>query len=216
MDDFPSNSRNRPITNPEKPTPPRIEEGVKLDQVVTGSVVKRKKSLGRRFMDTFFSGNSDGVLGYLLKDVLIPALQDTATRMVSEGIERAVYGEVRNHRSTVRGNGYHRPHVSYDRPSTIINRPSSIVSNRRPIQQQSADIGEIVLESKIEAQAVMDKLYETIEEYGSVSVANLNELIGQSSAYTDHRWGWTDLSQMTGKRIQGGYVLLLPSVEDLK
>lgn len=217
MDDFPSNSRTTRITNSEKTTRPSVEE-IKLEPVVTGKVLRRKKSLGRRLKETFFSGDSSSVFGYLLREVLIPALQATATDMVTQGIEKAVYGEVRTHRSSVRGTGLNRPHISYDRQSTI-NRSTtgSSITPRRPVSQPSAfDIGEVILGSKIETQVVMDKLYETIEEYGAATVANLNELIGQTSQYTDHKWGWTDLSAMTAKPIREGYLLILPDPEDLR
>lgn len=221
MDEFPSNSR-RPASPIDKVPPAAEESELKLDKVISGQVIKRKKPLGRRFMDTFFSGDASGVIPYLFRDVLIPALQDMATDMVKQGIERAVYGEVRTtHRSGYRGsNTLPRTHVSYDRPSGIVGRsPASYssVAPRRPVTQPSAfDIGEIILDSMINAQVVADELDKTIAQYGAATVANLNDLLGQTSAYTDNKYGWTDLSQMTIKRIREGYLLSLPDPEDLR
>ncbi len=213
MDEFPGNSR-RPI-NPEKTTP--AIEDVKLESVVTGRVIRRKKSLGRRIRETLFNGDS-GVFSYLLKEVLVPALQATATDMVTQGIEKAVYGEVRSPGRSMRGNTGPRTHISYDRPG-IMGRssPSRPIPARRPIVQASAmDLGEYIVSTKIEAQVIVDKLYETVEDYGCATVANLNELMNQSSEYTDHKWGWTDLTNMTVKRIAEGYLLVLPDPEDLR
>jgi hypothetical protein len=212
MESFPSNS-HRPV-NPIVPATQGEKPAAKLEPVVTGTVIKRKKSIGRRIKDTFFSGTTDGVLGYLLRDVLVPALQDMTIDMVKQGIEKAVYGDVRSPRSSARGSSLPRPHISYDRQSSIVrNQPAA----RRPVTQPSAfQVGEIILESHVQAEAVAEKLYETIEEYGAVTVANLNELIGQSSAYTDHKWGWTDLSHLTTKRIREGYLMILPEPEDLR
>lgn len=215
MDEFPSNSRNR-SSQPEKATPPE-EEVKKLNRVVTGKVIKRKKPLGRRMIDTFFAG--DGVLGYLGKEVLLPALQNLITDFVTQGVNRAVYGDAAPPRSSVRGGSVGRTHISYDRYNSA-NRPAvrevSPTTRRLVTQPSSVDIGEVILGSKIEAQVVVDKLYETVEEYGCATVANLNELIGQTSVYTDHKYGWTDLTTMTVKRIREGFLLQLPDPEDLK
>lgn len=213
MEEFPGNSRRR--IEPEKTTP-AVEEP-KLDKVVTGRVIRRKKPLGRRLMDTFFSGDSNSVVGYLGKEVLLPALQNLITDFVTQGINKAVYGDQTPPRSTNRGSAP-RSHISYDRPSSIIRpTPAARAPERRPITQPSAfDIGEIILGTQIEAQVVSDQLYEALEQYGCVTVANLNELIGQTSAYTDHKWGWTDLSNMTVKRIREGYLLNFPQPEDLR
>lgn len=214
IDDFPGNSRRPPST--DKTANP-VDDKKKLDKVITGEVVRRKKPLARRFMDTFFSGDSTSVVGYLGKEVLLPALQNLITDFVTQGIEKAVYGEVRSSGRGIRGNAP-RTHISYDRPSSI--RPSSHTAappGRRPVTQPSAfDIGEIILDSKINAQVVAEKLYETVEEYGSATVGHLNDLLGQTSAYTDHKWGWTDLSTMEIKRIREGYLLVLPEAEDLR
>lgn len=222
MDEFPGNSRIRRPDEPpvKKPVVPTDEP--KFEKVVTGTVIKRKKPLGRRLMDTFFSGDSDSVIGYLGKQVLLPAVQDLVTDIVKQGIERAVYGEVRSaSRSSYRGTNSSGPrtHISYDRPSSIVRSTSITPSNapRRPVTQPSAfDIGEIILGTKLEAQVVVDKLGEAIEEYGAVTVANLNDLIGQTSAYTDHKWGWTDLVDLRVKRVNEGYLLQLPEPEDLR
>lgn len=215
MDQFPGNSRRS--NEPEKTTQP-VEELKKLDRVVTGRVIKRKKPLGRRIRETFFGGDSTSVFGYLLKEVLIPALQATATDMVTQGIEKAVYGEVRSGPRTTRGSFAPRTHVSYDRPTSIIRQPATPTqqSRRAVVQPSVFEIGEIILESKIQADLVTEKLNEMIEEYGAATVGNLNDLIGQTSAYTDHKWGWTDLSDMTIRRVREGYLLVLPEPEDLR
>lgn len=59
-------------------------------------------------------------------------------------------------------------------------------------------------------------MYDLIENYETVSIADLNSLIERSSSYTDQKWGWTNLS---GSRIypdrNRGYVLELPRVRPI-
>lgn len=213
MDNFPSNShRQQPERKP-------LEEKV-IEPVVTGKVIRRKKPLGRRFMETFFSGDSNSVVGYLLRDVLVPAIQNLVTDMVKQGIDKAIYGaaapQYRNARSTYGA----RSVVSYDRMST--NRPTPATSTMRtparpPATQSSAlDMGEIILDSRVEAMTVLEGLSNIIEQYNVASVADLNALVAQTSQPTDHKWGWTDVSGADIKHISEGWLLLLPPLEDIR
>jgi hypothetical protein len=77
-------------------------------------------------------------------------------------------------------------------------------------------LGEVILDTKIEAETVAEKLYDIIEKYGHVTVADLNDLIGETSQYTDHKYGWTDLRGLDIRRIREGYLLILPDPEDLR
>lgn len=217
MDDFPSNSRKAANATPRIEMPD--ESPVKLERVVTDGVIKRKKSLGRRLKETFFSGSSDSVIGYLAKDVLIPALQDLLTDFVKQGIEKAVYGEVQSSR-TVRGSSARvREHVGYNRISTgrsAIARSEPTPVRRSISQPSSYLIEEVVVRDKIQVQLIANRLLETLEEYEAVTVANLNELLGDTSTVTDYKWGWTDLSTMAVKAVSGGYLLLMPEPENLR
>lgn len=217
MEQFPGNSRRTVGPSPEnqKALP---ADGVKLDSVVTGKVIKRKKPLGRRLREMFFSSDSNSVVGYLGKEVLLPALQNLITDFVTQGIEKAVYGEVRTNRTSgYRGTSYTGTHVSYNRYASPQRPNPPAAPARRPVTQPNAvDIGEIVIDSKIEAQLIAEKLFETVEEYGAATVANLNELLGQSSVYTDHKWGWTNLESLEVKRSRDGWLIDLPVPVDLR
>jgi hypothetical protein len=224
MDDYPSNSRTRTPPPDKRPRmeiqdEPAPEQEVKLEKVVTGRVIRRKKPLGRRIMDTFFSGDSNSVVGYLAKEVLLPALQNLVTDFVTQGIEKAVYGEVRTAHRSSRGSTFQRPHVSYDRYASAApeRRPTPTTQPRRMATQPSSfDVGSIIVEDKVQAQVIADRLFDTLDQYGCVTVGNLNELLGQTSSHVDYKWGWTDLNQMTSKRVREGYLIVLPEPEDLR
>lgn len=218
MDNFPGNSR-RPLNQPpEKETPP--VEKRKLEPVITGKVIRRKKPFGRRILDTIFAGEG-GVLTYLLREVLVPAIRDTAADFVIQGIEKAAYGEVRSaRRSGFRGNTQPRSHISYDRPSSIVRSPlnSSVPAPvRRQVNLTSTQtLEEIIVDSQFTAQIILDKLYEYIEEYGGVTLANLKELLGETAVYTDHKLGWHDDAVFTIRRVREGFLLVIPDPVDLR
>lgn len=59
-------------------------------------------------------------------------------------------------------------------------------------------------------------MYDLLNDYDTVSIADLNSLLGRSSSFTDQKWGWTNLK---GSRIyknlgsrNRGYILELPRV----
>jgi len=210
--DFPSNS-HRPV-KPSEPAADPTDGVPKFEKVVSGNATQRKKPLGRRLLNTFFGGDS-GVFSYLLKDVLVPALQDVATDMVKKGIDKAVYGEVRNHGRTIRGSSLPRTHISYDRTTSL--RPSHAPINRPSPQRSAQSIDDIVLDSMLDVQTTTDQLYGALRKYGLVRVASLYEMIGQTPAYTDYKFGWYDLDDMEVKRIGSGqFLLIMPDPVDIR
>lgn len=220
-EEYPSNShrvnQSTPRINNAAPVPPAVEEP-KVERIVTGKVIKRKKPFGRRIWETFFNGDS-GVINYLTKEVLVPAFQNLVTDMITQGIERAVYGEPK----TQSRMGYRRPggprmHVSYDRPSSIVRTPAMHSSQvRRPTAQPSSqDIDEIILDTLFQGQMVVEKLYELIQDYQVATVADLKQMLGETPQFTDNKYGWTEGAEFNVRRVREGYVLVLPDPVSLR
>lgn len=216
MDEFPGNSRRvlKPTEKVEKPEP--VEEK-KVERVVENAAIRRKKPLSKRFLETFVGGDAKGVLGYVMMDVLLPAAKDTIADAVSQGIERMLFGEVR---STSRRGGY-RPnsgssgYVSYNRLWTggqLRREEPRIVS---PRERQRHEFDEIILATRVEAEEVIDRLFDLVEKYGSATVADLYELVGISGNYVNEKWGWTDLRGTKVQRLRTGYLLVMPRPETL-
>jgi hypothetical protein len=207
--DFPSNSHN---PSPE----PKPETDKVVLKVVTGEVVRRKKPLGNRFMATFFGGDGSGVFDYVIKDVLLPAARDMVADAVSQGVERLIFGETRNRRPGSRGTS--GGPVNYSRYSTPSPARRNDREESRPISRRaraSHDFDEIILSSRGEADDVLNKLYDMLEKYGTVSVSDLYDLVGSTSSYTDEKWGWTELRDSSVTRTRNGYLLNLPPAEPL-
>lgn len=209
MPDFPSNSKSQPPTKAEKIVEP----------VVTSEAATRKKSLGRRLREIFIGGDSKSVLNYVVSDILVPQAKDMLVEMVTSGFERTIYGESRPPR---RPGGY-RPNVgagptNYTRYADRGNNPIGRhgVSERHPnasLRTQSID--DILLATRVEAEAVVERMYDILENYDSVSVADLHGLLGWSSSYTDQKWGWTELHGTDIRRVRDGYILVLPKTTAL-
>jgi hypothetical protein len=205
MTEFPSNSKN-----PQ--TPPKPVEKI-VEQVVTGEAASRKKTLGRRFREVFIGGDTKSVISYVIADVLVPQAKDMFAEAVSSGFERLIYGESRpGRRHGMRTQAGPGP-TNYTRYSARGNNPIGRQEreDRRPTASvRTQDLDDILLATRVEAEAVVDRMYDLLRDYETVSIADLYSLIGWTSKYTDQKWGWTDLQGTDIRRTRDGYILILP------
>lgn len=211
MENYPGNSRMNKETGP---TPPEPTTRKKLDPVVEGDVIRRKKPLGKRFAEVFVTGDGRSVWNYVVFDVLVPAAKDMASDAVSQGIERMLFGESRSGRG--RG-GHSRPsgsngYVSYNRFAPGTSRREEA----RPISRQARtnhEFDEIILDSRVQADEVLERLFDLIGEYKVATVSDLYDLVGITPSYTDANWGWDDLRGARVIKAGGGFLLDLPKTK---
>jgi hypothetical protein len=210
MDEFPSNSyRKKP--QDEKSEPKRVE------RVTTSDPVVRKTPLSRKFAQTFIGGSGKGVLSYIVFEILVPAAKDMISDAVSQGAEQLLFGEARH---TSRRGGrrpYSGPggYVSYNRYSASRepqrDEPRSMSRRGRTMH----DFNEIILATRVEAEEVLDRLFDILNKYQTVSVSDLYELVGITANFTDEKWGWTELRGSQVAKVRNGYLLDLPRPEPL-
>ena len=203
--EFPPNSKSsKDEQNPEKDITP----------VVSGGAVRRRKSFRKQLSTTFVAGDVKTALSYSIFEIMLPAARDMVVETLQQGIEKLFTGDIRKRGSThpqAGPTGY----VSYNRIGGMGARstgPSRAISRRA---RASHNFDEIILDNRVEAEEVIDKLFELVSRYESATVADLYELVGLGSTHTDHKWGWTDLHGSGVSRIRGGYLLDLPEPEAL-
>ena len=203
MENYPGNSKRVTAKEPEKKAPTKEK---KVEKIVVGGVTRRKKPLGKRFSETFVGGDAQSVAAYVMNDVMIPAAKDMIADAVSQGIEKMLFGESRGRSrgASVAGAAY----TSYNRISTQAkaNAPKRDISQRA---RASHDFDEIILDTRAEAQEVLDSLFTLISDYDVATVADLYEMVGQTGTFTDEKWGWVDMRGASVTRIKGGYLLNL-------
>ena len=188
-----------------------VPDGKNISPVVSGSAVRRKRSLRKQFKETFVAGDARSAIQYVIFDVLLPAAKDTVVEAGSQGIEKLIFGDSRRRGST-RPPAGPTGHISYNRYST----GSRQTGPERAISRQARarhNFDEIVIDDRSQAEEVIDRLFELVDRYESASVADLYELVGLPSVHTDNRWGWIDLTGAGVSRIRGGYLLDLPEPE---
>lgn len=211
MENYPGNRQSQKPKETEKPS----TEVKKVEKVISGRVVRRRKPLGKRFVETFFSG-SDSVGEYALKEILVPAIKDTLADLVTQTIERTLFGESRSSsRRTGLRPGSNPNYISYNRFAT----PSTPARDPRPQLSRQArsthDFSEIVLGTRRDAEAVTDAIFELLERYGQATVGDLYNLMDIQTTFADEQYGWKDIRGYKIERVNNGYLLDLPKPEQL-
>ena len=183
-------------------------DGKRVEKVVKGKV-KTKKNEMRRLADIFISEDVANIKDYILLDVLAPAIKKALYDIVVGSLDTTLFGS--------RGNGGKRTtadKISYKDYSSISKRDDR--GNDRPRTASGYSYDDIVFETRGAAEAVLDRMYELIEEYGNVRVADMYDMAGITGNYTDNRYGWNDLRGTKIERTYQGYVIRMPRATVLK
>lgn len=173
----------------------------RVEKVVHGRVRTKPKSGVSKITDVFISEDAANVKSYIVMDVLVPAVKKAISDIVRDGIDMILYGESRGRKSNS-ASGY----VSYRDYSRSDDRDRFRDSRSR--SRYAHD--DIILDSRGEAEEVLTRMDELIDTYGNVSVADLYDLVGKSSEYTDNKYGWTNIRNAEPIRVRDGYMLKLP------
>ena len=215
MQEFPANSAKAKARS-EEPKPSARPE--KIERVTSAEPVRRRRGLGRQFKETFIGGSARMAFEYMLTDVVIPAVQDTMLDALQGGLERLIKGESRGPRRSMPSSyaNANAPHIAYNRVNVPIQSRSSsrMLSSRR--SQTGHDFADLVIPSLVEAEQVIDQMYDILSRYEAVTVADLYAMTGVKSSHIDHKWGWTQLRGAKATRMRnGGFRLDLPEPEPL-
>src|SRR5689334_18422419 len=103
---FPSNSKN--VIGAKQP-----KERISPEKVVTGEVIVRKKSLGKRFKDVFLGGSFKNAAQHVMGEVLLPALRNMIADAGTEGIRRIVFPDSQPMRRRDYRNSGYSPRTTY-------------------------------------------------------------------------------------------------------
>ena len=193
MEDYKSNSH----ASKEKE---KNREEKKVEKIISGNAKAKKKSEFSKFADVFVSEDAGNVKSYILMDVLVPAVKKAISDIVTNGIDMLLYGETGVHKR----NGASSK-VSY---RSYYDRSNRSPSSSRTRSGYSYD--DIILDNRGEAEEVLSRMDEIVATYGTVSVADLYDLVGITGAYTDNKYGWTDIRNASVVRVRDGYMIKLP------
>ncbi len=211
MDEYPGNSHSeRP---PIRPEVTRSEEP-RIERVTVNAVTPRKKSLGKRFVDSFAGGDdAQSVISYVILEVVVPATKDMIAEGASQFVEGLLFGD---RRPSARRPGTRTGYTNYSQYSRSSTPRRDEPREVTKLSRARFDFAELVISTRVEAQQVLDAMYEALEKYRAISVADFYDLVGMSSQHTDNKWGWESLNSVRIIRVGGGYILDLPKPEPLR
>lgn len=210
--EFPANSQK--ATKPAKP-----QEKEKVEKVVSGTVVQRKKPIGRRFKELFLGGDAKSASNYVVMDVLVPAFKNMVWDALSQGSQRMIFGDSSSRRRSPLDAS--RPRVSYQTPvdRSYSRERGTMLPGQPPVYRNVVtprrEANEIILASRAEAELVLERLTDIISTYEVASVMDLHDLIGLPTEHVQNKWGWTTLASAEIKQIREGWFLDLPPVEPI-
>lgn len=176
------------------------KEEKRAEKIVHGKVTKRENKV-RKLTDIFIAEDVTNVKDYILMDVIVPSVKKALYDLTVGAIDMILYGG--------RGNGSSRPKA--DKVSYL---DYNSVSRRRSTDRKRTNSGysydDIVLDTRGEAEAVLSRMDEIMEEYDIVRVADLYDLVGVTGDYTDNNYGWTNIRNAKIVRVYDGYKIDMP------
>jgi hypothetical protein len=207
---YPSNSRR----SREQASPPPENEK-KVESVVTGEVVQRKRGFMRQFAEDLLPDDGlSGAVSSFIADQLANATKgfigdtiDNLTGAIRDGFHRALWGTVR--RPGPSGPG---TYTNYNRVSYRQQPAYNAISQRARARH---DFDDVILQTRGEAEEVLDGLKELIDVYGSANVGDFYALLGITPDFPDNQWGWYDLKAASVRHARGGYLIALPQPQPL-
>ena len=196
-DNLPDNSHK--ARNEKKAS---VQEEKRVEKVVRGKV-KTQKNNKRKLADLFISEDAGNVKNYIFLDVIIPAVKKAIYDLVVGALDMSLYGG--------RGGGGRRStadKVSYRDYNSVSRRDTRSYESARTTSGYSYD--DIVLETRGEAEAVLSRMDEIMEEYEIVRVADLYDLVGITGEHTDNKYGWTNIRNAKIVRVRDGWKIEMP------
>lgn len=184
----------------------------KVEKVVTGEVVRKKKGLGRKFKDTFISEDVGSVKDYLIFDVFVPALKDTIYNAAANSVSMLLFG---SSRGPMTDSYSRRDYNSISRPASHRGAKTSRADSGYYGGQRSKEIvdyDEIEFYSLKDADRVCRKMMNRMREFHIVTLADFYDFAGISWDFTYEHYGWYDFDYvLEPKRLYGGkYFIPLP------
>lgn len=203
MEDFKGNSNasKNPSVIPEK----------RIIAPVTTNVVEKKQTGFGKIKKRMFSEDAGSVGESVVSDVIIPKVQGLIVDACKYMIDFIFYGKSGANNASRRNGVGSVSYSNYYRGSSATPMqqvPLSAYQTPNTVYQ----VKDIMFNERAEAEEVLLAMSDMINRYGTVTVGDFYDMIGQHGSYTDMKWGWRDLSQAAPIRYGGGWRIDFPKI----
>jgi len=225
--EYPSNSHTSklrpsvPITSPPSAAakPEQSDDRPKVEKAIEGTATVKRKSVGSRFK-TIFSGVSlKDVVDDVVDQAIIPGIKgllyDAGERALERWLGNGTSNAAARAAKSVFSNAAHVAYNRFSTPSaTVVNR-SAFTRPPMPMSRRAQavfDFDEIEFQTRKDATVILDLMYDHLQNYGTVSVAEFYGWCDVKGNFTDQNYGWKSLEGAGPTRTRNGtYVLNLPT-----
>jgi hypothetical protein len=229
-EEYPSNSkfsRPKPSVPVDPPKPSSTEERPKVEKAIEGEAVIKRRSIGKRLATIFTGVSLREVVDDAIDQAIIPGIKGLLLSAGERALDKA-FGNGAGGRSipnaaarTMVTNVAHVAYNKFSAPNAATVRPGPaptqgpMVMSRRG--QAVHDFEEIEFQNRGDASIILNLMYDRLQEYGSVSVAEFYGWADIRGNFTDQNWGWKDLTGAgpTRNNRTGMWTLNLPMPVDL-
>lgn len=183
----------------------------KTEPIVTTPAIVKKKTGLRKFKEDFIESEISDVKESIFMDIILPAIKNTISDGIATFVDMMLFGDTGRPRGrqSVRGG-----RVSYS--SMYDSNPRNKIQTSRPSRVRVGQIDDVILASRVDAERVIRHLQDYIEEYGLAPVSELYDSVGYDTSWTDHSYGWEDISGYSITRVRDGFLLEMPIPKPLK
>lgn len=222
--EYPSNShssRIKPsvVVGPAStPKSEQTNDRPQAEKVIEGTASVKRKTVGSRFKNMFTGVSLKDIADDVIDQAIIPGikgmLRDAGDRALDRWLGNGFGGVVpRGAARTMVTNVAHVAYNKFSAPSPTVNTRPDV--NRPPMPmsrrgQAIHDFEEIEFQSRQDASIVLNLMYDRLEQYGTVSVAEFYGWADVRGNFTDQNWGWRSLEGAGPTRSRNGFVLNLP------
>lgn len=206
-------------------------------KAIQGKAIEGKSNAFTTVKDTLLYHDGESIGSTVMESVVAPAMRDLSSNivgsifdMIVDSINRMIYKNDPA-RAQQRGGYYSKGGNGYVPYSSIFNNPSGYynISPSAPVRSGYSGgptvlpanptipnrYSNIILENRGEAETFVDDILYHVNQYQSISVANVYAKLDWPSTFQDTKWGWTpeilNPNTIIKRRASGGmWRVILP------
>lgn len=177
-------------------------------------VVKKKPLIAKKkwsILDCFYNTSEKSFGEYFIQDLLIPnvnkmigtVLHETVTKIFGVG---SGFGPSSPYHYT-NGWGW-SSNPNYVNYSSVSSNPQQSNQSQKP--QAGTDLSSYAMQTREDAERVLEGLEAYIEQYDVVPVSAFFSLIGVTAPYTYNDYGWNSLAEARVVSVGNGFAIHFP------
>lgn len=186
---------------------------------IKGPVKIKKSGALKQFWSGFIVDDLGTAKDYVVSEILVPYAKKIVKEILDSTLDSVFYGNNTPRSRDSAGNRAAYPnynsYTSYSYRYGLNNNDTYAQNDRRAYMRPYADLGQIIMRDRQDAVNCLDCMQDTINNYGTVTVADVYDYIGVQSRYTDRDYGWTQLNTARIEGTRDGFALVLPQPRPL-